>query len=240
MQNKVKTGLNMTGAQMSPDDSERMLDAALSIKPDVKGTTKGIAEQRRLRVVESDQVGSVPIPGTAKGMVKTAINKLMGKQPEVLIDKLGERLAFERSGTRLYEALIAKAEALDGTPEAMLRDLRHFQKEEADHMQLVAEAIERLGADPTAQTPCADVTGVASMGIMQVITDPRTTLSQSLNAILMAELTDNAGWELLIELARQAGQAEIAEAFGKALKQEQHHLVTVRAWLERDLTSQLS
>jgi hypothetical protein len=33
---------------------------------------------------------------------------LGGKEPIVFLDKLGERAAFERSGTRLYETLIAK------------------------------------------------------------------------------------------------------------------------------------
>ena len=41
--------------------------------------------------------------------LKTALNKLTGVSPEMLIDKLGERLAFERTGVRLYEALLAKA-----------------------------------------------------------------------------------------------------------------------------------
>jgi NAD(P)-dependent dehydrogenase (short-subunit alcohol dehydrogenase family) len=36
------------------------------------------------------------------------------------------------------------------------------------------------------------VTATASAGLMQVLTDPRTTLAQCLNTILTAELTDNA------------------------------------------------
>lgn len=54
----------------------------------------------------------VPIPGSTKGMVITGHSKLVGQSPEVLIDKLGERLAFECGGTRLYEALIAKVESI--------------------------------------------------------------------------------------------------------------------------------
>ena len=69
------------------------------------------------------------------------------------------------------------------------------------------------------------------MGIMQVLADPRTTLAQCLNAILSAELTDNAGWELLIQLAEQAGESELAGRFLGALTQEQEHLVTVKGWL---------
>ena len=66
-----------------------------------------------------------------------------------------------------------------------------------------------MGADPTAETPSADVIGVASQGLLQVITDPRTTLSQSLEAMLTAELTDNDGWETLAALADDLGQTEL-------------------------------
>ena len=64
----------------------------------------------------------------------------------------------------------------------------------------VGAAIQSLGGDPTAQTPAADVTGVEGMGLMQVLTDPKTTVAQALHAILVAEMTDNAAWEELIEL----------------------------------------
>ena len=91
--------------------------------------------------------------------------------------------------------------------------------------------------DPTAQTPCANVTGVASMGIMQVVTDPRTTFAQSLNAVLIAELADNAGRELLISLAEQAGETDIAQKFQRAMAEEEEHLVTVKAWLTALVTA---
>lgn len=45
---------------------------------------------------------------------------------------------------------------------------------------MLSEAIVDMGGDPTAQTPCADVSAVAAMGLIQVLTDPRTTLAQGL------------------------------------------------------------
>lgn len=32
--------------------------------------------------------------------------RVKGDSPTILLDKLGERLAFKRTGTRLYDALI--------------------------------------------------------------------------------------------------------------------------------------
>ncbi|HEX7028936.1 MAG TPA: ferritin Dps family protein, partial [Gammaproteobacteria bacterium] len=79
--------------------------------------------------------------------------------------------------------------------------------------------------------------GVASMGIMKVITDPRTSVSQSLAALLSAELTDNAAWELLIAVADEMGLEEMADEFGQALRQEEEHLRDVRQWYEQAVLS---
>jgi hypothetical protein len=69
------------------------------------------------------------------------------------------------------------------------------------------------------------------MGIMQVLTDPRTSMAQCLQAMLMAELTDNAGWELLIRLADGLGYDDMKTEFESALKNEEEHLLKVRAWV---------
>jgi bacterioferritin (cytochrome b1) len=69
------------------------------------------------------------------------------------------------------------------------------------------------------------------MGIMQVLTDPRSSVPQCLQALLTAELTDNAGWELLIELASNLGYEEMQQKFETALTHEEEHLQNVRDWL---------
>jgi ferritin-like metal-binding protein YciE len=114
----------------------------------------------------------------------------------------------------------------------------HIRNEEAKHFALLAECIEFLGGDPTAQTPCADVAGVASSGLMQVLTDPKTTVEQSLSALLTAELTDHAAWEDLIALARKMGHDDMAKQFEEALEREAEHLATVRKWHEVLLMSE--
>lgn len=128
-----------------------------------------------------------------------------GHRLQVLMDKLAERAAFERSGMRLYDALLAKhreeielqAPGIRGSDGVSLDTLLEFRQQEAEHYLLVADAISRLGGDPTAQTPCADVVGMMAMGLMQTVSDPRTTLTQGLGALLTAELTDVANWDLL-------------------------------------------
>jgi hypothetical protein len=103
----------------------------------------------------------------------------------------------------------------------------------------VKDAIEHLGGDPTAVTPCADLKGVESMGLVQVLTDPRTTLTQGLEAILTAELADNEGWKVLIAMAEAMDQDELAQRFTTALAEEDEHLRSIRTWLAERLEIQL-
>ena len=50
-------------------------------------------------------------PASMKGAAKTVAKALQGEKANVLLDKLGERLAFERTGVRLYDAVLAKIPA---------------------------------------------------------------------------------------------------------------------------------
>ena len=243
MEQSTEIGMNRTGIQMSPKDTKRMLEGNQE-QGIPEGDESGIMEMRSDYINEAEPVGTVPMPGTVKGAAKTGTKKLTGKNPEVFIDKLGERLVFERGGTRLYEALLTKCEATiaDGAEELpgemSIATLRHFRDEEAAHFEMLAGCMEELGADPTAQTPCADVTGVESFGIMQVLNDPRTTVAQSLNALLVAELADYAGWDLLIKLAEEMKQTGMVKRFRAALEQENKHMMTIKQWVEDSVLSE--
>jgi ferritin-like metal-binding protein YciE len=232
MENEIKVGMNRTGLDMAPVAKGDMIDyaqAEAGRAPESDGAFEAV---HMAYIEEAERVGSVPVPATIKGMAATAAQKMTGKNPEVLIDKLGERLAFERAGTRLYEAMLLKCGASDAANNSIdVAALAHIRDEEERHFHLVHQVIEQLGADPTAMTPCADVSGMQGMGLMQVISDPRTTVAQALNALLTAELSDNAGWELLIELAQQTGHDDLAGDFTAALESERQHLDRVKSWL---------
>jgi rubrerythrin len=122
---------------------------------------------------------------------------------------------------------------VEGSDMLQMDVLERIHNEEMRHMELLRSIIESMGADPTAMTPCADVTGVASMGLIQVLTDPRTTLAQCLDAMLIAELTDTASWEMLISLMEQTGNDQFVPQMTQALDAEQDHLLTVKQWLKQ-------
>jgi len=230
-ENAPEMGMNRTGMQMSPQDSQRLMENA-----DTTTARMDLHEIELLRaeyIAQADPLGSVPLPGSAKGIVTTGAKKLTGKRPELLMDKLAERAAFERGGTRLYEALIGKLNSTDVDIDSVsVADLRDIRDEEAEHFHLVSEAIRELGGDPTAQTPGADLVGVEAQGLIQVVSDPRTTFTESLHAVLVAELTDVDAWAVLTKLAEMNGEDEIARRFRNAMAEEDEHLTKVRAWYQ--------
>jgi hypothetical protein len=50
--------------------------------------------------------------------------------------------------------------------------------------------------------------------------------------MLTAELTDNAGWELLFKMAGAMGLDDMEADFRQALMEEQEHLAQIRQWYE--------
>jgi rubrerythrin len=232
MQKPTDTGINRTGIATSPIDSirtERGAEEAHTAGP-LDG--RALIDERARWARDAGPLGTVPPPATVKGVLKVAVEKLRGHKPTVLIDKLGERLAYERTGTRLYEAVIAKLEAADPHPGGPMRvDLEVIRDAEHRHVAVLRDALLQLGADPTAMTPGADLIAVSGLGWIQAMTDPRTTLNQCLDILLLVELGDRGAWELLIGLTRQLDFEDLARQFEAALAQEEQHVSRVRGWV---------
>ena len=256
-------GLNRTGLTAAIRRQQAMQEAVHTFSPPTKIDTRAAESERFAYLMDSPALGSVSPPASWGRRVRSGVARVLGRRPQLLVDKLAERIAFERCAVRLYDALIVKhkaaaaaaagpvlptiAAALRCMSEPIelpvgLRDehppqtLARIRAEEVSHLQLLWRAMQQIGGDPVAQTPCADVAGTTSAGLIQVVTDPRTTLAQSVQALLIAELTDNAGWELLIELSDRSGESQLCEPFEEALAQESLHLLIIRAWLTALLT----
>ena len=212
---------NRTGIAIAPKLADEQAAGAQSTPPSSAGDENEIGKVRAAYQKEAPPVGSLPPEPRPSSAIEA-----------VLLDKLGERCAFERTGTRYYDALIQKHRTEGIKKDPSPAELQHFRDEEFSHFDLLRAAILRMGGDPTVETPAADIAGVTSQGVGCVIADPRTTFTQCLQAILVAELADNDGWTLLTDVAEAAGQAELADACRRALKEEQNHLENVRRWLK--------
>jgi bacterioferritin (cytochrome b1) len=227
--------INRTGIMTHAELAAELIQGAKEAEPSSEGDLSELAENRAEYLEQAPPIGSKPMP--------VADEETMNEREEggalepqalpLLLDKLGERLAFERQGTRLYEAVLQKCELLgeqDVGP--TLAELRHIHEQEMEHFKLLQRVITDMGGDATVQTPSADIAGVLSLGILQVVSDPRTTMAQTLQAMLTAELADNDGWEMLITLANGLGASDYQNQFEQALESEREHLDNVRAWLE--------
>jgi bacterioferritin (cytochrome b1) len=227
-------GTNRTGIAASPLDAPDVISAAEKLTAKIRpkpGDPSALAAERSRAAREAEPIGTVPPPASLKGVVKTAAQALKGEKATVLLDKLGERLAFERAGVRLYELALTKSEVYpswEGGPRGAA--LAEIRDDELEHFGLVEDYIQQLGGDPTAMTPSADLVANLSKGVRAVLADPRTDLRQCVEGLLVAELSDNAGWETLIALARDAGQTKMVTAFERALETEQEHLARVQGW----------
>jgi hypothetical protein len=231
----AEMGLNRTGIGTAPRLSKEMIESIKS-GPVSKSEPISPADLRAEYIKAAATIGSVPPPTSLKGAAKSALQAVKGEKPMVFIDKLAERLAFERTGTRLYELLIEKAR-LGGTHDGIdtVHQLEQICSQELSHFHLLWDCVEKLGADPTVETPSADVAGVASQGILKVLADPRTTFPQCLEAMLTAELVDNEAWESLADLAQGFNQTDMVEQFRRALNEEAEHLAFVRSCLTGEI-----
>lgn len=235
-------GKNLTGIEAAPVQGPKVVEGAQAggaSPPGVAGETSFAAVHFGLLQRYADElqpIGTMPPPSSVGGAARAAVGAVTGQSLLVLLDKIGERLAFERTGTRLYEALMVKHQLVgswSGGPS--YDDLKQIRDEEHRHFELLSEAMEDLGGDPTALTPSADLAAVESLGLQKVIADVRTTLDQGMHAILVAELADTAGWDMLCDLADAAGQDDLVRQFRQAERLEGEHVAKVQRWLRNKL-----
>src|SRR5688572_7958954 len=99
------TGPNRTGGAINPKGIDLMLEAVTELSPPMPISTLHMDVERQRYITEADSVGSMPPPATPGAKPKSN-SKRVAKEADlsasILLDKLGERIAFERTGTRLY------------------------------------------------------------------------------------------------------------------------------------------
>ena len=175
MKSAVDIGTNRTGIATSPIDGPQVISGAEQAGSSSSGDESAQAAVRAAYVKESSPVGTVPPPASVKGAVKTIAQALKGDKASVFIDKLGERLAFERAGVRLYALAILKAEAgpgWDGSPS--VSDLTSIQRDELEHFGML------LGSARTSRTPLERFAATSAHGVMTVGSAP-ISFAQAIN-----------------------------------------------------------
>ncbi len=153
--------------------------------------------------------------------------------PAKVIDVLNERLAFERAGVKLYDRIIGvmKGSARDDVGR-MLPEMQKHRDEEKEHEEWLEAQIRSLGGDAHSETDRSRLVTRESKGIEEVVMSD-AQLPHLLHALLAAELVDNAGWDLLVDLADEAGDHSAKREFKKRLHEEEDHLLLVKKAVER-------
>jgi bacterioferritin (cytochrome b1) len=159
---------------------------------------------------------------------EATMKELCEKNRDKVIDVLNERLTFERAGVKLYDAILANMHK-NPSPEVarMLPSMKEHRDHEKEHEEWLEEQIRKLGGDAHGKTEMSELVKAESAGVEQVVCGDKD-LAHQMHALLTAELVDNAGWELLLELADDAGDDEARREFRKRLHEEEEHLIFVR------------
>lgn len=151
--------------------------------------------------------------------------EILGKtNPEKVIELLSERLAYERSGVKLYDAILKKVKASRHTQlKKLQKELKEHRDQEVEHAEWCEEQIRALGGDPELETEKSLLVETEAQGIEQIVFSD-APLSQMFHALNMAELGDNAGWAQLVGLAEQCGDDDARAEFQERLEHEEEHL----------------
>ena len=143
-----------------------------------------------------------------------------------VVELLIERLAFERATIKLYDTILEKLRPRGGPYASVKAHLRHIREEEKAHEDWLEEQLQTLGGDAHVET---DRSLLVRREWRRIEEDAGGDQEPAdlFHALLNAEVIDNAGWELLLELADRAHDGEAREAFQQRLHEEQEHLLFV-------------
>ena len=159
------------------------------------------------------------------------MQKLAGTNVSRVIDLLNERLTFERSGVKLYDKILERMRT-DPQAALMVEQMQENRDEEKEHEEWLEKQIRALGGDARSPSEKSILVRAESQGIEHVI-ERDAHLPHDFHALLIAELADNAGWDLLVQLADEVGDRDAKKEFKKRLHEEEEHLLFVRHAVEQ-------
>ncbi len=156
------------------------------------------------------------------------MEKLAQKNRDKVVDVLAERLCFERADVKLYDKILeTMRESKEPAVIAMTPQMEEYRDQEKEHRDWLEQCIRQLGGDDRQVTDRARIAALEAAGIEEVVTKDRE-LPYLFHALLAAELVDSAGWDLLVELADEAGDRKARKEFKKRHEEEAQHLSFVR------------
>lgn len=156
------------------------------------------------------------------------MKNLAERHPEKLLDLLTERLTFERTGVKLYDIVLSKMQGSgDKSVMKMIPQLKKQRDQEKEHEEWLEEQVRALGSDAHTETDLSELMLREARGVKEVI-ESDDELTHLFHALLTAELVDDNGWKLLVQLADEAQDQEALKSFIQRAREEEDHLVYIR------------
>ncbi len=144
-----------------------------------------------------------------------------------------QRLAFERAGVKLYDRILDVCRASnDDDVKRMIDELQQHRDEEKEHEEFLEEQVRSCGGTAHEETDKSKLITRESKGIEEVVMSD-AEMPHLFHALLAAELVDNAGWDLLVAIADEAGDREAKRDFKKRLHEEEDHLILLRTAMQK-------
>jgi ferritin-like protein len=152
---------------------------------------------------------------------------LAKRHPERLLDLLNERLTFERMSVKLYDMILTRMKRSKDRPIlGMVGQMTKQRDEVKEHEEWLEDRVRELGSDAHTMTESAELVDRESRGLLEVVMSVEE-LPQLFHALLAAELVDDTGWKLLLQLADEAGDDDARRDLRRrALEQEEHMVFT--------------
>jgi len=156
------------------------------------------------------------------------MKKLAALHPEKLVDLLTERLTFERAAVKLYDTVMSKMRrSKEASLVGLLGQMTRQRDEEREHEEWLEERVRELGSDAHTATKLSDLVAREWKGVMDVVAEDKE-IPHLFHALLIAELVDDTGWTLLVQLADEARDEWARKELRRRALDEEEHLLFIR------------
>ena len=153
---------------------------------------------------------------------------------EQIAELLYQALETEEGGVKIYETALKCAQNED-----LREEWEEYLEHTREHVEIVREAMEAFGLDPTVESPGRLVVrhiGDSLVGAMQMALDsglPDAAQIVATECVVLAETKDHHNWELIGltagKLKGDEGKA-LKAAYEKVEDQEDEHLYHTSGW----------
>jgi rubrerythrin len=147
---------------------------------------------------------------------------------------LGEALETEMGGVQVYEMAVRCA-----VNEDLKKEWEEYREQTQNHEQIVRQLMERLGLDPSEETPGRQIVRHIGQSLLKAMDmalkagDPEAAQIVAGECVVHAETKDHLNWELIAELGKKIKGEEgkaLKEAYEEVEEEEDEHLYHTQGW----------